>query len=135
MKLQKKKISGIFNIGTDKFGTLGEDLNLFFEKVNSKSRVFPINKNLCVFSLALLDKLNLSPLVSWHYLSYSWNFYYDLKNTFKILEWRPKYSNVQMLSNSFYYYLSIKHKLKNNLSSIHRSKIKQKLLAVIKSFL
>ena len=96
--------------------------------------VFPINKNLCIFSLALFDKLNLSPLTSWHYLSYSWNFYYDLQNTFKKLAWRPKYSNVQMLCNSFYYYLSTKHKLKNNLS-IHRSKIKQKLLAVIKSFL
>jgi nucleoside-diphosphate-sugar epimerase len=134
IETSEKKISGIFNIGTDKFGTLKEDLNLFFEKVNSKSRVFPINKNLCIFSLALLDKLNLSPLTSWHYLSYSWNFYYDLQNTFKILAWRPKYSNVQMLCNSFYYYLSTKHKLKNNLS-IHRSKIRQKLLAVIKSFL
>ena len=130
----ERNISGIFNIGTDRYGTLKNDLNMFFELVNSKSKVLPVNKNICIISLAILDKLNLSPLSSWHYLSYSWNFHYELKETFKILNWRPKYSNVEMLCNSYKDYLSRIDELGDN-SSLHRSKIKQKFLGFLKKIL
>ena len=62
----EKNISGYFNIGTDKYSTLQHDLNKAFEKVGSKSKVLPINRNLCVAPLFILDKLGLSPLSSWH---------------------------------------------------------------------
>ena len=130
----ERNISGIFNVGTDRYGTLKDDLNGFFQKVNSKSQVLPINKNLCIFSLAVLDKLNLSPLSSWHYLSYSWNFHYDLKNSFRILKWRPKFSNIEMLYNSYNDYLKRIDELGYD-SSLHRSKIKQKFLGILKKFL
>ena len=93
-----------------------------------------MNKKICVISLAILDKLNLSPLSSWHYLSYGWNFHYDLKETFKVLKWRPKYSNVEMLCNSYYDYLKRRNELDYK-SSLHRSKIKQKFLRIIKKIL
>lgn len=130
----ERNLSGIFNIGTDRYGTLKDDLNSFFQKVNSNSKVLPINKNLCILSLAILDKMNLSPLSSWHYLSYSWNFHYDLKNSFKILNWRPRFSNVEMLCNSYNDYLKRINDLSYN-SSLHRSKIKQKFLGILKKFL
>tara|TARA_B100001057_G_C22853993_1_gene952041 strand:+ start:2370 stop:3401 length:1032 start_codon:yes stop_codon:yes gene_type:complete len=129
-----KSISGKFNVGTDKYGTLKEDLNAAFIKIGSKSKVLPINKNLCVISLYILDKLRLSPLSSWHYLSYNWNFYYDLETNFKKLDWRPKYSNVEMIIEAYYWYVKNLENI-NNDSSIHRSKIKQKFLKIIKFFL
>ena len=134
IETSERNISGTFNIGTDRYGTLKNDLNTFFQSVNSDSKVLPINKKFCIISLAILDKLNLSPLSSWHYLSYSWNFHYDLKNTFKVLKWRPKYSNVEMLCNSYHDYLTRINEIGYN-SSLHRSKIKQKFLGVIKKFL
>lgn len=129
-----KNISGYFNIGTDKYSTLKEDLNSFFSYVNSKSKVLPINKDLCVGSLYLLGKLKLSPLTAYHSLVYHKNFYYNLDETFKKLSWRPKYSNVEMLCEAFNWY-KLNYKLLKQNNSIHKSVIKQKIFRVIKFFL
>jgi nucleoside-diphosphate-sugar epimerase len=129
----KKNISGIFNIGTDQYSTLKEDLNNAFELVGSKSKVVGIPRNLCIPVLFILDKLSLSPLSSWHYLSYDWNFKYDLKNTFKKLEWRPKYSNVEMICEAYKWYLENKMNISDKNSS-HKSNVKQKFLKIIKFF-
>ncbi len=130
----KKNLSGYYNIGTDKFSTLKNDLNDFFKKVNSKSKVLPINKNLCVSMLYLLGKIGLSPLTAYHSLVYHKNFYYDLNETFHKLKWRPKYSNVDMLCEAYNWYKQNHVYLKKN-SSIHKSLIKQKIFRLIKFFL
>ena len=130
----ERNISGIFNIGTDNYGTIKNDLNKSFELIGSKSKVLPIPELICIPSLFLLDKINLSPLSSWHYLSYSWEFHYDLNKTFKVLNWRPKYSNIEMIIEAFNWYKENKEKI--NLSgSSHRSKVKQQFLKLIKLFL
>tara|TARA_B100001093_G_C26783853_1_gene995779 strand:- start:140 stop:1177 length:1038 start_codon:yes stop_codon:yes gene_type:complete len=129
-----RNISGFFNIGTDNFTTLREDLNETFKKVGSKSRVIGIPESICKPSLFVLDKLGLSPLSSWHYLSYSWEFHYDLKNTMRILKWRPKFSNQEMICQAYNWYTNNKQFLNLNGSS-HRSKVKQGALKIIKKFL
>ena len=85
-------------------------------------------------SLFILDKLNLSPLTSWHYLSYSWDFFYDQSQNFKELNWRPKYSNVDMIVEAYKWYIRNLDQI-NDENSIHRSKIKQKFLRIIKFLL
>tara|TARA_B100001540_G_C15784269_1_gene632489 strand:- start:238 stop:1278 length:1041 start_codon:yes stop_codon:yes gene_type:complete len=130
----EKNISGIFNIGTDNYRTLKEDLNLSFEKIGSKSKVLPLPETICIPSLYILDKFNLSPLSSWHYLSYNWNFFYDLEKTFKLLEWRPKYSNSEMIVEAFNWYKENREQI-NLKGSSHRSKVKQQFLKFIKFFL
>lgn len=129
-----RNISGIFNIGTDTYSTIKEDLNKSFEIIGSKSRVLPIPKFICVPSLFLLDKINLSPLSSWHYLSYSWEFHYALDETFKVLNWRPKYSNTDMIVEAFNWYEENKEKI-GQIGSSHRSKVKQQFLKLLKFFL
>ena len=130
----ERKISGIFNIGTDKYKTLKEDLNDSFKLIGSKSKVLPVPEFLCIPSLFVLDKINLSPLSSWHYLSYSWEFHYDLDDTFKILNWRPKYSNSEMIIEAYNWYTENKASIGKTGSS-HRSKVKQQFLKFIKIFL
>lgn len=128
-----RNISGTFNIGTDRYSTLGHDLNNSFKKIGSNSRVIPISDKICIPALYVLDKFSLSPLSSWHYLSYGWDFHYDLTDTFKILNWRPKYSNQEMICEAYEWYKNNKNNIKLNQSS-HRSKVKQKFLKVIKLF-
>lgn len=129
-----KNISGIFNIGTNRYSNLENDLNESFKLIGSKSRILPINDNLCIILLFILDKLNLSPLSSWHYLSYSWNFHYDLEETFKKLSWRPKYSNIEIICEAYKSYYDNINNLGNN-ESTHRSKVNQKFLRLLKVFL
>lgn len=129
-----KRISGFFNIGVKEFGTIKEDLNNFFKIVNSKSRVLPLNEKLAIFFLVIFDKLKVSPLSAWHYLSYSQTYYYDLENTFKILEWRPKYSNIDLLKNAYHDYL-LKLNDQKQYGSAHKTDPKQKILKIIKLFM
>ena len=129
----KKNISGIFNIGTNDYSTLKNDLNEAFKIMGSKSRVIGIPRNFCIPILFFLDKLSLSPLSSWHYLSYDWNFKYDLEDTFDKLEWRPKYSNVEMICEAYKWYLDNRQNISNNNPS-HKSNVKQKFLKIAKFF-
>ena len=59
---------------------------------------------LAASSLWVADKLRLSPLGPWHYLTYHKPYYFDLKPMFDRLEWRPRYSNVEMLRQSYKWY-------------------------------
>jgi len=129
-----RNLSGFYNIGNEIYSTLNEDLNTFFSKVNSKSKTLPIPNLIAVPSLFFLDKLNLSPLSSWHYLSYSWNFYYEQKENYERLNWRPKKSNIELLCKAYEWYLNNEKTIKIN-QSPHRKKIKQKMLKVVKMFL
>ena len=124
----------VFNIGKNRYSNLENDLNESFKLIGSKSRILPINDNLCIILLFILDKLNLSPLSSWHYLSYSWNFHYDLEETFKKLSWRPKYSNIEIICEAYKSYYDNINNLGNN-ESTHRSKVNQKFLRLLKVFL
>tara|TARA_X000000950_G_scaffold287803_1_gene401747 strand:+ start:11318 stop:12370 length:1053 start_codon:yes stop_codon:yes gene_type:complete len=124
-------INGIFNIGTDKFTNLKNDLEEFIKIIGSNVKIIKTKTYFIVNLLRILDKINLSPLSVWHYMSYSWDFYYDLENTFKVLKWRPKYSNVEMLVESYEEYKQQAKRLENN-TSPHRKKVKQKILKHLK---
>ena len=129
-----RRKSGFYNIGTDVYGTLKNDLNSFFIEVGSKSKILTLNQNISKILLFILDKLNLSPLSPWHYLSYGNTYYYDLNKTFKELEWRPKYSNKEMLVASYLNFLKKKKSQDENVS-VHKINTKQKFLKIIKFFL
>ena len=83
--------------------------------------------------LWLADKLKISPLAPWHYLTYHKPFYFDLKIEFSKLKWRPKYSNNEMIINSYKWYLKNKDKMKSaDQSSAHRGSLKQGIIGLLK---
>ena len=127
-----RSISGKFNIGVDDYSFLKDDLNNFFLKVGSKSKVFTTNKYLCISMLYLLEKLRLSPLTSYHILVYNKNFHYDLDHAYKKLKWRSKYSNVDVLHEAFVWYKSNYKNISNN-NSVHSKILNQKIFKVIKN--
>ena len=128
-----KEITGIFNIGTDRYTNLKNDLELFLKEIQSDAKIVSLNKPLVINILKILDKVNLSPLSVWHYMSYGWDFFYDLERANKVLDWRPKYSNVEMLVESYYDYKKNKHN-KYYFNSPHRKKVKQRSLQIAKYF-
>ena len=54
--------------------------------------------------------------------------------TFKLLEWSPKYSNSDMIVEAYNWYSTNKEKI-NLTGSSHRSKVKQQFLKFVKFFL
>ena len=130
-----KQKRGHFNIGTDRYGTLREVLTHLCEYADTGAKVIGIPVWLAVPPLWLADKLKLSPLAPWHYLTYHKPFHFDLTKEFSELEWRPKYSNSEMIVNSYKWYFKNKENIKSaDELSAHRGTLQQGVLALIKRF-
>jgi nucleoside-diphosphate-sugar epimerase len=98
--MNSKLVSQDYNLGTDKFTTLRNDLQDFIDMVHSRSRLvsLPIGTRRL---LKVLDRLDLSPMTAWHYDTIFNDFVFDISKAKKELGWEPKYSNRVSLFNSY----------------------------------
>jgi nucleoside-diphosphate-sugar epimerase len=125
--------SGIFNIGTDRYGSLREALEGLCRHAATGSRVIGLPVPLSIAALWIADMLRVSPLAPWHYLTYHRPFYCDLSNEFRELEWRPAYSNEEMLIASYEWYLNNRSSLGRAFETYgHRGKLDQGILRLLK---
>lgn len=128
-----RRISGIFNIGTDRFDTLRNTLQGLCDHANTGSRVTGTPVILATSALWAADKLGVSPLAPYHYLTYHKPYYFDLTNEFRQLQWRPKYSNLEMLKSSYQWYIEHCEMLKTSSgTSTHRGTLKQGVIGLLK---
>jgi nucleoside-diphosphate-sugar epimerase len=91
---------GIYNVGTDRFGTLRECLENLIAYAGTPSRVRSLPEQLTINTLKFLDFCRLSPLAPWHYLTYHKAFFFDVAPLLA-LGWQPRYSNDEMLRASY----------------------------------
>ncbi len=127
--------SGIFNIGTKNYGTLREGLEhlCLFAKTNAK--VVSIPTWMAIPPLYILDKLGLSPLGPWHYLTYHKPYAFNTETAEKELGWKSRYSNNTMLTESYTWFMNNKENLKQqkeSSKSAHRGGLKQGILGILK---
>lgn len=123
---------GFYNVGTDRFGTLREDLEKLCLYAQSKTKVRSLPYTLAVGTLQVLDKAGLSPLAPWHYLTYGKDFYFDLAPLLA-LGWKPKYSNIEMLEESYRSFISQYDQLISlKGGSAHRKRVNERVLSVLK---
>jgi nucleoside-diphosphate-sugar epimerase len=125
--------SGTYNVGTDEFGTLRGDLERLIAYAGSSSKVRSLPEGLTINALRLLYWLRLSPLVPWHYLTYHKACYFDVKPLLA-MGWKPKYSNMAMLEESYDWFLENRERRLAEQGSPHRSPIRQGILALVKRF-
>jgi nucleoside-diphosphate-sugar epimerase len=125
---------GLYNVGTDRFGTLREDLGALIRHAGTTSKIKSLPVWLAISGLTALDKLRLSPLGPWHYLTYHKPFYFDIKPTMDALGWRPKYGNVEMLTGTYDWFLSACRQTETaSVKSFHKKPIKQGILRLLKA--
>jgi len=124
--------SGTYNVGTDEFGTLRGDLERLIRYAGSSSRVRSLPEGLAINTLRALYWMRLSPLVPWHYLTYHKPCYFDVQPLLD-MGWKPRYSNMAMLQESYDWFLEEAEKPVSDRSP-HRSPIPQKVLWLVKKF-
>ena len=124
---------GLFNVGTNEFGTLRGDLEALCAHAGTGSRVKSLPVWLTINSLKMFDKLGLSPLSPWHYLTYHKAFHFDSQPVYDALNWTPKYSNRAMMTSSYDWFLESYDQLKIEADgSAHKRPIKQGVLKLLK---
>jgi nucleoside-diphosphate-sugar epimerase len=124
--------AGLYNVGTDRFGTIREALENLCQYAKSNSKVISLPYSLAVNMLNLLDVFKLSPLAPWHYLTYGKSFYFDLHPLLE-LGWKPRYSNDEMLKEAFDNFLVDQQFNQNEYGSPHRSRVKELALKLLKA--
>jgi nucleoside-diphosphate-sugar epimerase len=124
---------GLYNVGTDRFGTLREDLAALIRHAGAASKIKSLPVWLAMSVLTALDKLRLSPLGPWHYLTYHKAFYFDIKPTIDALGWRPKYSNIEILTSAYDWFLSAPQTETASVTSFHKQPVKQGILRLLKA--
>lgn len=125
---------GVYNVGTDHFGTLREDLQFLCDHAGTGSRVKSLPERLTINTLKALDVLGLSPLGPWHYLTYHKPFYFDSEPVYRALNWRPRYSNRAMMCESYDWFVANQAALAAGKdASVHKSPVKQGILRLLKA--
>lgn len=104
--------TGIYNIGTDEYSTLKNLLMELIHYAHSTAQIVNLPEKPSVLIFKILDLLNLFPLAPFHYLTYNKPFYFDISKAMNELNWKPKYSNAQMLIESYDWFVANYDKVK-----------------------
>lgn len=125
--------SGIYNCGADRFGTLRAVLEHLCAFAGSGSRVKGVPMGLAVLGMRVTTALGLSPLGAFHALMYGRSFHFDLSHTKAELGWQPRFSNDEMLEESYRWYIEHRQQIDAQRdASAHRSPLKQGALSLLK---
>jgi nucleoside-diphosphate-sugar epimerase len=123
----------IYHCGTDRFGTMGEALEALCKHASTGSRVKSVPMAPAVWAMKLTGAVGLSPLGPYHSLMYGRSFYFDITKAKTELGWHPRYSNEEMLIESYKWYLQNRGKvLAGGGGSHHRSAVKQGILTLLR---
>jgi len=123
---------GVYNVGTDRFGTLREGLENLIAYAGTASKVKSLPEKLTIGALSVADRFRLSPLAPWHYLTYHKAFYFDVSGLLE-LGWKPKYSNDEMFRESYDWFRRNYDRLEaEKAGSAHRKPVKEGILWLLK---
>jgi nucleoside-diphosphate-sugar epimerase len=83
-------------------------------------------------AMAATSKLGLSPLGDYHTLMYGREMFFDVTETKKLLAWEPRYSNAEMIAESYDWYVAHREEvLGRKDASHHRSPVKLGVLKLL----
>ncbi len=122
-----------FNIGTDRFGTVAQDLKALIEHAGTGARVQPVNAFMVRTILGFADMLRISPLVDWHYKTPHKPFYFDTTKAQTMLGWKAKDSNIEMYIETYDWYLQNLDKAESTTGTTHRKTVKQGILKLLRA--
>jgi len=112
-------------VGTDRFGSMRELLEGLVRHAGTRSPVRSLPFRSTQLAMKLTSKLRLSPLGDYHSLMYGSEMYFDVSHTCRALDWQPRYSNAEMIAESYDWYLSHRDEvLARTEASHHRSAVK-----------
>jgi nucleoside-diphosphate-sugar epimerase len=121
-----------FLAGTDRFGTMRELLEGLVRHAGTKSTVRALPFRPTQLLMAATSKLGLSPLGDYHTLMYGREMFFDIEETRRALDWKPRWSNAEMIADSYDWYVAHREEvLARTDASHHRSPVKLGVLKLL----
>lgn len=113
-----------FNLGATKFDSLRIDLVGLCDYSGSGSRVINLPENLFRGILRILTSFRILPFATYQLRLYSKPMFFDSQPSWDLLGYTPKYSNLEMLIDSFNWYKGHKAGLSESSGSLHQRTIR-----------
>jgi len=128
-----KSYNGVFNIGSQEFGRVREDMEELFRFAKSGSKIFPIPAFFIKKTLWFFEKIKVSPLYQWVYDTADKDSFVSNEKIKKTLGWKPRYTNSEALIKAYHWYLGNYSQIKSQASGItHTAGWKQGILVLFK---
>lgn len=127
-----RKENDVLLCGTDRFGTMRELLEGLVAHAGSPSPVRSLPFRPTVVAMKVTSKLGVSPLGDYHSLMYGREMYFDIESTKQAVGWQPKFSNAEMIADSYDWYVAHREEvLSRHGASHHRSPVKLGVLKLL----
>lgn len=123
----------VFNAGTDRFGTMRESLESLCAHAGTGSKVRSLPAGPAALAMRAAAGLHLAPFAPYHWLMYSKSLWFDIEHVRDALGWQPRYSNDEMLADSYDWFQINRATTADEGKSHHRTIAKQGALKLLKS--
>ena len=123
----------VFNAGTDRFGTMRESLESLCAHAGTGSKVRSLPAGPAALAMKAAAGLHLAPFAPYHWLMYSKSLWFDIEHVRDALGWQPRYSNDEMLADSYDWFQINRATTADEGRSHHRTIAKQGALKILKS--
>jgi nucleoside-diphosphate-sugar epimerase len=95
----------VYNIGAERFGTMREALEALCEHAGTGSRVRSLPAGPTAAAMRASSVLGVSPFAPYHWIMYGRSLWFDLAPARDELGWRARWSNEEMLCDSYDWFL------------------------------
>jgi nucleoside-diphosphate-sugar epimerase len=127
----------IYNAGTDRFGTMRQALEHVCARAGTGARVRSLPAGPAGVAMRLTARLGLTPFAPYHWLMYGREMWFDVEHACAELDWRPRFSNEEMLAESYDWYVANRPRADpaapSASASPHRRVPRSRLLSLVKS--
>jgi nucleoside-diphosphate-sugar epimerase len=124
--------SRVLLAGAERFGTMRELLEGLVRHANTKSKVRSLPFKATQTAMLVTSKAGLSPLGDYHTLMYGREMFFDVSETKRALGWQPRYSNAEMIAESYDWYVAHRDEvLARKNASHHRSPVRLGVLKLL----
>jgi nucleoside-diphosphate-sugar epimerase len=123
-----------FNVGAKEFTTLREDYQAVLDYAGYGKHIIPLPAAPMIWTLRLLEKLNLSPLYRWVYETVTEDSFVSIEKAERILDFQPKYSNKDALIRNYQWYIDHLDEFEGRTGVSHRVPWRQGVLGIAKLF-
>jgi nucleoside-diphosphate-sugar epimerase len=119
----------VFNIGTDRFGTMVEALTGLCRHAGTGSRVRSLPARPAEWAMRASAAVGATPFAPYHWLMYGRSMWFDLDHAREALDWAPRWSNDEMLAESYDWFVAHRDTAG---SSAHRRPARAGALSILK---
>lgn len=132
--LDKDVANDTFNVGAKEFGTFKGDFQAVLDYAGFGKKVVSFPVAPALWTLRILDRMNLSPLYPWVYETAVKDSFVSIEKAEQKLGWTPRYSNKDALIRNYQWYVAHIGDFQNKSGVTHRVPWKQGALRLAKVF-